>query len=86
MNERETIIKRHGKFRLTEMKSGKLFIKGKNVEFRVVRSLGKRYLILENEAIGFESFDELFGKLKERGANLIIAYDKYNKNHATILL
>jgi hypothetical protein len=68
------------------MKCGSLYIKGKNVEFRIIRSLGKKYLVTNNEAIGFESFDELWQKLKERGTTLVIAYDKYKKSHATILI
>jgi len=82
------VIKRHNKFRISQMKHGILYIKGRDVKFRVLRSLGKRYLIMndEDEAISFESFNELFSKLRQRGVRVIIAYDKYNKSHATILL
>jgi len=80
------IIKRHGKFKLSNMKHGKLYIKGRDVDFRLVKSLGKRYIIIDNEAIGFTNFDVLFSKLKQKGVTLVVAYDKYNKGHATILL
>ncbi|MCI4407825.1 MAG: hypothetical protein JHC26_01945 [Thermofilum sp.] len=83
---RKPIIKRHGTFKLGDMKSGKLFIKGKDMNFRVVKSLGKRYLVLDNEAISFSNFNELWNELKQRGTNLLIAYDKTGKNYATILL
>jgi hypothetical protein len=80
------IIKRHNGFKVSEMKRGTLFIKGKSLEFKVIKSLGKRYLILQDEAISFKNFDELFQKLKERNVQIIRAYDKYGKAHATIVL
>jgi 5-methylcytosine-specific restriction endonuclease McrBC GTP-binding regulatory subunit McrB len=80
------VIKRHNGFRLNEMKSGKLYVGSETVSFRIIKSLGRKYLVLENEAIRFENFDELFSKLKNRGIRVIIAYDKFGKGHATILL
>jgi hypothetical protein len=68
------------------MKKGTLFIKGKEIEFKIIKSLGKKYLVLQNEAIAFKSFDEMFQKLKGRGVIYMIAYDKYGKAYATILL
>ncbi|WP_288007620.1 hypothetical protein [Thermofilum sp.] len=80
------IIKRHGKFTLTDMKHGLLYIKGKEIEFRIIKSMGKKYMVLQNEAISFRNFDELFSKLKQRGVRVITGYDKYGKSHATIVL
>lgn len=86
MNERKPVIKRHGAFKLSEMKSGELYIGGKTANFRIVKSLGKRYLLLDNEAIGFSNFNELWNKLREMGVRVITAYDKYEKAHAIIML
>ena len=80
------IIKRHNGFKLSQMKKGRLYVKGKVFEFRILKSMGKRYLVFENEAISFSNFNELFRKLKERGTQYIIAFDKYGKSYATIAL
>jgi hypothetical protein len=85
-NKQKIIVKRHGKFQMSQMKCGSLYIKGKNVEFRIIRSLGKKYLVTNDEVIGFENFNELWQKLKEKGTTLVIAYDKYKKSSATILI
>jgi len=80
------VIKRHNGFKTSQMKRGVLYIEGKNMNFRIIKSMGKRYLVLENEAISFRNFDELFSKLRERQVRFMIAYDKYNKSYATIVL
>jgi hypothetical protein len=84
--DKKTVIKRHGKFKLSEVKRGMLFIEGKNMNFKIIKSLGKRYMVLQDEAISFSNFNELFSKLRERQVRLMIAYDKYGKSYATILL
>jgi hypothetical protein len=85
----KVIIKRHGGFKLSNMKYGSLYTKEKSVNFKIIKSMGKRFLVTEdteNEAVSFKNFDELFQKLKQRDVRCIVAFDRYGKSHATILL
>ena len=83
---RKPIIKKHG-IKLSEVKRGTIYMDGKKAEFRIVKSLGRKFFLLEDDAIGFNSFEELFAELRRRGISVIInGHDKYGKGSVTIVL